>query len=65
MTRLKKCARRVNISDEMLNFAIIQGLRAPLRIHVLQQGVKDLRQTLRSAKIAEASQAADPPSHPY
>ena len=53
VTRLKKGARRINVSDEMLNFAVIQGLRSPIRIHVLQQGVKGLAETLRAARIAE------------
>jgi len=60
VTRLRKAARRVHMTDEALNYAIIQGLRGPIRMAVLQQGVEGLQQTLRRARIAEASLASDP-----
>src|SRR5664279_304232 len=60
VTRLRKGARRVNLNDSMLNFAIITGLRTPIRVHVLQQGVQSLKETLRAARIAETSLSADP-----
>jgi hypothetical protein len=60
VTRLKRCAKRLNITDDTLHFAVIHGLRSPIRLHVLQQGVQDLEQTLRAARIAEASTATDP-----
>jgi hypothetical protein len=60
ITRLKRCAKRLNITDDTLHFAVIHGLRSPIRLHVLQQGVQDLEHTLRAARIAEASTATDP-----
>jgi hypothetical protein len=60
VTRLKRCARRLNIADDTLNFAIIHGLRSPIRLHVLQQGVQDLQQTLRAARFDEACTTTDP-----
>jgi hypothetical protein len=60
VTRLKRCARRLNITDDTFHHAVLHGLRGPIRLHVLQQGVTDLEQTLRAARIAEASTAADP-----
>jgi hypothetical protein len=57
--RLKRSAKRLNITDDTLHFAVIHGLRSPIRMHVLQQGVQDLEQTLRAARIAEASTATD------
>jgi hypothetical protein len=50
----------INITDDTLHFAVIHGLRSPIRLHVLQQGVQDLEHTLRAARIAEASTATDP-----
>jgi hypothetical protein len=60
VTRLKRCARRLNITNDTLHFAVIHGLRSPIRLHVLQPGVQDLEHTLRAARIAEASTATDP-----
>jgi hypothetical protein len=60
VTRLRKAARRANLTDELLNHAIIQGLRGPIRMAVLQQGVKGLSDTIRAARIAECSFATDP-----
>jgi hypothetical protein len=60
VTRLKRCARRLNITDDTFHHAVLHGLRGPIRLYVLQQGVRDLQQTLRAARIAEASTAADP-----
>jgi hypothetical protein len=60
VTRLKRCARRLNITDDTFHHAVLHGLRGPIRLHVLQQGVRDLQQTLRAARIAEASTSADP-----
>jgi hypothetical protein len=60
IVRLKRCARRLNITDDTFHHAVLHGLRGPIRLHVLQQGVRDLQQTLRAARIAEASTAADP-----
>jgi hypothetical protein len=60
VSRLKRCAKRLNITDDTLHFAVIHGLRSPIRLHVLQQGVQDLEHTLRAARIAEARTATDP-----
>jgi hypothetical protein len=43
----------------MLPFAVIHGLRSPIRLHVLQQGLQDLEHTLIAARIAEASTTTD------
>jgi hypothetical protein len=48
------------MSDEVLHYAIINGLRPNIRTHVLQQGVGELNETIRKAKIAEASWTEDP-----
>jgi len=60
VTRVTRAARRVNMTDESLNNAIIQGLRPPIRMAVLQQGIKGLKETIHAAKIAEASLVTDP-----
>lgn len=60
VTRVKKCARRLNITDEMLHYAVLHGLRPSIRIHVLQSGVKDLTETVRAARLAEISNNTDP-----
>ena len=48
------------MTDASLNNAIIQGLRPPIRMAVLQQGVKGLKETIHAAKIAESSLVTDP-----
>jgi hypothetical protein len=60
VTRLRKGAKRLAITDEFLHFAVINGLRPNLRSQVLQQGVKTLQDTIRAARIAEASASTDP-----
>jgi hypothetical protein len=60
ITRLKRCSRRLNLTDDTFHHAVLHGLRGPIRQHVLQQGDRDLQQTLRAALIAKASTAADP-----
>lgn len=60
VTRLKKTASRLNIDDTMLHYALVNGLRNPLKMQVLQFGLKSLPETIRSARIAEASTSADP-----
>jgi hypothetical protein len=52
ITRLKRCARRLNITDDTFHHTFLYGLRSPIRFHVLQQGVRDLQQTSRAARIA-------------
>jgi hypothetical protein len=55
VTRIRRASRRLNFPPGVLHFAIINELRAPLRLHVVQQGVKTLEDTLRAARIAEAA----------
>ena len=62
VTRMKRAARHLNISQELLNYAIVSGLRPNIRTHVLSQGLKDLNDTIRAAKIAECSLTSDPTS---
>jgi hypothetical protein len=57
---MRKLARRLQFSDEVLHMAIINGLRAPIRMHVAQQGLKSLDDTIKAAKIAEATTASVP-----
>jgi len=60
VTRLKKVAMRLNISDEMLHHAVINGLKPSIKASVLTKGVTTLEQTVRSAKIAEDALGVDP-----
>ena len=55
VTRLRKAAKRLEMPQEVLHYAVINGLRGPLRLHVVQQGVKTMDDTIRAAKIAEAA----------
>jgi hypothetical protein len=57
---MKKCANKVGMTDDVLHYAIINGLRPNIRTHVLQQGVGELAETIKRAKIAEAASTADP-----
>lgn len=60
VTRIKRAARHLNISEELLNFAVISGLTPTIRTHVLSQGLKGLNETIKAAKIAECSLTSDP-----
>jgi len=60
VTRLKKVAMRLNISDEMLHHAVINGLKPTIKASVLTKGVTTLDQTVKSAKIAEDALGVDP-----
>jgi len=60
VTRLRKNARHLNLDDDMLNSAVIHGLRSHIRMHILQKGVTNLKDTIQAAKIAEASLSSDP-----
>lgn len=60
VTRIKRAARHLNVSEEILNYAILTGLRPTLRTHVLSQGLKGLSETIKAAKIAECSLSSDP-----
>jgi hypothetical protein len=60
VTRLRRGANRLNINDETLHYAILNGLRAPIKSHVLTQGVKKIQDTIHAARIAEATISTDP-----
>jgi hypothetical protein len=60
VTCLRKAARRLKLLAEILHYAVNNGLREPIRLHVLQQGVKTLVDTVRAAKVAEAAATAAP-----
>jgi hypothetical protein len=60
VTRLRKAARRLELPPEVLHYAVINGLRGPIRLHVVQQGVKSLDDTIRAAKVAEAAASTTP-----
>ena len=60
VTRLRKAARRLELPAEVLHYAVINGLRGPIRLHVVQQGVKTLDDTIRAAKVAEAAASTTP-----
>ena len=60
VTRLKKVAIRLNISDEMLHHAVIHGLKPAIKASVLTKGVTTLEQTAKAAKISETALGVDP-----
>ena len=60
IVRLKKITQRVEISDEMLLYAFLHGLKPALRSHCLMNGVQDLPSAIKIAKIGEASLSTDP-----
>lgn len=60
VTRLREAAGRLNFPAEMLRYAVISGLRGPIRLRVLQQGVKTLDDKIRAAMVAEAAATAAP-----
>jgi hypothetical protein len=38
LTRLRQADRRLELPQEVLNYAVINGLRASLSLHVVQKG---------------------------
>lgn len=50
LTRLRKAARRLELPQEVLHYAVINGLRAPICLHVVQQCVKSLDDTIRALR---------------
>ena len=58
--RLKKLTRHIPVSDELMQSAILHGLRSATRVQVLQHGVKDLQTTLQNIRLVEANQPTDP-----
>ena len=55
VARMRKIASRLQFDEPVLHMAIINGLKPAVRMHVAQQGLRDLEQTIRAAKIAEAA----------
>jgi hypothetical protein len=60
LTRLKRGARRCQISDELLHLAVMNGLHPNIRCQILPSGIKDLPETIRLARAAEATLSTDP-----
>jgi hypothetical protein len=60
LTRLKRAARRCQISDDLLHLAVLNGLRPNIRCQILSSGVKDFAETVRLARAAEATLSTDP-----
>ena len=60
LTRLRRGANRLNINDEVLHYAVLNGLKPAVKSHILQQGVKTLQDTIKAARIAEATLSTDP-----
>ena len=58
--RTRRAAKRLNLGDEMLHYAIINGLTPAIRNQVLAKGVTNLEDTLKTARIAECSVQTDP-----
>ena len=52
---MRKAARRLNLTPDTLHYALINGLRGPIRLHVVTQGITTLENSIRTAKIAEAA----------
>jgi hypothetical protein len=58
MTALKTAANQIQFRDEQqLGYCIIRGLRAPLRMHVLQNQHGTLEDIAHSARVAEIATA--------
>jgi len=59
VSRIRKHAGKIELSDQLINAAFINGLRAPLRTHVITQGITDLESSIRMAKIMECAHVND------
>lgn len=60
VTRLRKMAKRLELTEEMLHMAVLSGLRPHLRVHILQQGLQTLEDTVKQARLIESSTSSDP-----
>ena len=60
LIRVRKAARRLNIAEEFLHYVIINGLLPHIRTHVVSRGIGTMDDTIKAARIAECSLAADP-----
>ena len=59
LARLRRIARNVNISDELMQSILLHGIRLSTRSVVLMQGVKDLQTTIKNIRLAEANQPSE------
>jgi hypothetical protein len=65
MTDVMNKAKRVPIDDvNLIRFAIIKGLKASIKQHVLQSGANDLDSVMKAARIAEAAAIQVPTASP-
>lgn len=55
-TTMRKLARNLGLPNEVLRRAIIQGLRTPIRIHVMQSAPDTIDDAYNEARLAEAAQ---------
>jgi hypothetical protein len=55
VTRLRKAAKRLEFPPEVLLYAVINDLRAPIKLHVVQSGTETLEKVVHNAKLAEAA----------
>lgn len=60
LIRVRKTGLRLNMTEDMLHYAVINGLLPHIRTHVLSQGARTLDDTIKAARIAECSLTADP-----
>lgn len=60
MSRLKRISRHIDISDQLLQSAILHGIRPATRALVLMHGVQNLETTIKNIRLVEANQPADP-----
>jgi hypothetical protein len=60
LTRLKRAARKCQISDDRLHLALLNGLLPNIRCQILSSGVKNFAETVRLARAAEATLSTDP-----
>ena len=59
IARVTKLAKRVPGLDEaMLRYAVISGLKNPIKTHVLQADVKSMQELLQASRIAEMANSA-------
>jgi hypothetical protein len=60
IVRVKRIAERLRVDDEMLNYAVISGLKTHVKTYVLQHDPRTLADTEKLARIIETCGASDP-----
>jgi hypothetical protein len=55
VTKLRKAAKRLEFPPEVLLYAVINDLRVPIKLHVVQSGTETLEKVVHNAKLAEAA----------